>query len=53
MENVGHVAVIVRMQRRQSALPVRYFNVVATTLSQFKSHMEFGAVYLKMIAQQS
>jgi hypothetical protein len=53
MANADPVAAIARTQRKLSALHAQFFSYVVITLLQFKSHMESGAVSLKMIAQQS
>jgi hypothetical protein len=53
MENVDPAVAIAKMQRRQSAHHVRSSQLAAPTRYQYKSLMESGAVYLKMIAAQS
>jgi hypothetical protein len=53
MANADPVAAIARTQQRLSVHHAQSFNSVVITLLQFKSHMESGAVSLKMIAQQS
>jgi hypothetical protein len=50
MENVAHAVEIVKMQQRQSVHHAQYCLHAVHTRSQFKSHTEFGAAYLKMIA---
>jgi hypothetical protein len=50
MENVAHVVATVKMQQKQSVPAVQFLCNAAHTRWQFKSHMEFGADFQKMIA---
>jgi hypothetical protein len=52
MENVAHAAATVKMQLRLSVHHAQSLLHAAHMLLQSKSHMESGAVFLKMIAQQ-
>jgi hypothetical protein len=50
MVNAGHAAAIAKMLPKPSASVAQLLRLVVSMHSQFKSHMEFGAVYQKMIA---
>jgi hypothetical protein len=53
MENVVRAVAIAKMLRRLSAQPALSSKHAAITRSLYKSHMEFGAVFQKMIAPLS
>jgi hypothetical protein len=50
MGNVAHAVAIVKMQQKQSVPHAQYYLPAVRTHLLCKSHTEFGAVYLKMIA---
>jgi hypothetical protein len=52
MVSADHDAAIVKMLLKPFALVARFLKLAANMRSQFKSLMESGAVYLKMIASQ-